>query len=329
MPRLHTPVADRATALRLPTHRQLGLHTEILRPADLELEPLFSHVRDAAVVADLDTCRIALWNPAAERIFGWSAAEAVGESLEVLLAPAVLDLHKAGMFVERPVEVPAATRRGDEIRVELSFVALHYPAAPGRYVLALLRELAHSSERASVRARVVQARAERVRRDLESLATRESIETRMLQLNFERVNLVPIVSREVARLRERGLPHKLNVAVPQGLTATADAARIEQLVETLLEHAVARCPRGCWIDVDLRRPLVGIARLEVHDFGRALSEEQRRELEGGGHANPRLALARAIVEVHGGTLAFEFPADGGVRVVATLPTHPGRVTRGA
>ena len=35
-----------------------------------------------------------------------------------------------------------------------------------------------------------------------------------------------------------------------------------------------------------------------------------------------LYISRKIVELHGGTLAAEFPPDGGTRMVVTLPTRP-------
>ena len=44
------------------------------RPQDLGIGHLFERVRDAVIVADAQTGRIALWNPAAERIFGYSRA---------------------------------------------------------------------------------------------------------------------------------------------------------------------------------------------------------------------------------------------------------------
>ena len=35
-------------------------------------------------------------------------------------------------------------------------------------------------------------------------------------------------------------------------------------------------------------------------------------------------VARHIVERHGGSLAVEFPPEGGVRTILTLPTRGGR-----
>jgi signal transduction histidine kinase len=56
--------------------------------------------------------------------------------------------------------------------------------------------------------------------------------------------------------------------------------------------------------------------------GRPLSAAARERLLGGDRG---LALCRHIVEQHGGTLHVDFPDQGGVRVVATLPTQRGRV----
>jgi signal transduction histidine kinase len=117
----------------------------------------------------------------------------------------------------------------------------------------------------------------------------------------------------------------VNTAAPQGLTALVDPERIEQVIQMLLDQALARCPRGCWVDVDLRRPLVGLARLEIRDYGPLGPIDSRQRPARTAESGRELALARAIVALHGGTLNFEFPYDGGVRAVMTLPTQRGRV----
>jgi K+-sensing histidine kinase KdpD len=136
---------------------------------------------------------------------------------------------------------------------------------------------------------------------------------------------VPLVGRVVAQMRARGTPCKLNVALPQGLTALVDPFRIEQVLRTLLEGAMRRNPRGCWVDLDLRRPLAGQARMEIRDIGRPVTDAVRQRLQDVSSADRGLALSRLLVEQHGGTLNVEFPADGGVWVIVTLPTQHGRV----
>ena len=171
----------------------------------------------------------------------------------------------------------------------------------------------------------MEARTARVRRILDELATLAAANAHTLELRPERINLVPLVNRVVAQMRMRGTPCKLNVAMPQGLTALVDPFRIEQVLRTLLEEAMRRNPRGCWVDVEMRRPLVGLARIEVRDLGRPVSAAVRQRLQDGSSADRGLALSRQIVEQHGGSLGVEFPPDGGVCVVLTLPTQRGRV----
>src|SRR5258708_35392967 len=63
------------------------------RETDLGLGQLFVHTRDAVVVGNVTTGRIALWNPAAERLFGWTAAEAIGSPCGLVIPAAVVRLH--------------------------------------------------------------------------------------------------------------------------------------------------------------------------------------------------------------------------------------------
>jgi signal transduction histidine kinase len=160
----------------------------------------------------------------------------------------------------------------------------------------------------------------------DELVLSTGIEANAIELRPERINLVPLVGRVVAEMRSRATASRINLAVPQGLTALVDPARIEQVIRTLVEHAMARNPRGCWIDVELKRPLVGLARLEVRDVGRPVSDAVRRQIEGSA-SQRALAVCRHIVERHGGTLSVELDqsAGGGVRIVIMLPTQRGRV----
>jgi signal transduction histidine kinase len=40
-----------------------------------------------------------------------------------------------------------------------------------------------------------------------------------------------------------------------------------------------------------------------------------------------LYISRQIVDLHGGSIAADFPADGGTRFVVTLPTGHGETLR--
>ena len=84
---------------------------------------------DAFVCADSHS-RITLWNRAAEAMFGWSAAEALGQSLDLIIPQVHRKGHHAGVarmrarepskLVGQTVEVPALCKAGHEIPIELS-----------------------------------------------------------------------------------------------------------------------------------------------------------------------------------------------------------------
>ena len=180
------------------------------------------------------------------------------------------------------------------------------PAEPGR--LALL-------------AQVVEYRTADVEHALEQMLDMTDIQTGAFELRSQRVNLVPLLSRLVAEARGRGDVHRLNFRAPQGLTALCDADRIEAVVRDLINRAIRRNPRGCWIDIDLRRPLAGTALIEVRDYGRPLSHRERERYEHAFAEDRGWVVNRHIVEQHGGNLALELPPEGGVRVSLSLPTH--------
>jgi diguanylate cyclase (GGDEF)-like protein/PAS domain S-box-containing protein len=89
----------------------------------------------AAVAPDAIICadganRIISWNKAAEGIFGYAAAEAVGQPLNIIVPPAYRAMHEAGLkrviagqptkLVGSLVTVPACRRDGTEFPIELS-----------------------------------------------------------------------------------------------------------------------------------------------------------------------------------------------------------------
>ena len=112
---------------------------------------LFWLTHEAVVGADLDSERIVLWNPSAERIFGYSAAEALGMALDRLVPDALRDAHHAGIRRFRntgearlvggpPVEVPAVAKDGSVRIVALSLTAIDSEGLE-RHVVAVVRDV--------------------------------------------------------------------------------------------------------------------------------------------------------------------------------------------
>src|ERR687895_1404474 len=130
---------------------------ERLRPEDLGFGRLFERVRDAVIVADARTQRIVLWNPAAEKMFGHSTAEALELRVEALVPENLKDDHRAGIaryaetghgpYVDSdaPLDLPAVRKDGEEISVELSLSPISpvddADGGEGQFVLAIIRNV--------------------------------------------------------------------------------------------------------------------------------------------------------------------------------------------
>ena len=61
----------------------------------IDFEQLVDAVGDAVVVADASGA-ITLWNPAAERMFGYTEAEALGQSLDIIIPERLRGRHWDG-----------------------------------------------------------------------------------------------------------------------------------------------------------------------------------------------------------------------------------------
>src|SRR5918997_896828 len=127
------------------------------RPQDLGIGHLFERVRDAVIVADAQTGRIVLWNPAATEIFGYSVSEALEMEVAELVPERLRERHRAGLARYREtgrgpyidsrelLELPAMRNTGEEIRIEMSLspiVPVHDVGdEERRYALAVVRDI--------------------------------------------------------------------------------------------------------------------------------------------------------------------------------------------
>jgi PAS domain S-box-containing protein len=127
--------------------------SERLRPQDLGFGKLFERIQDAVIVADAKTQRIVLWNPAAARMFGYSASEAAGLRVEALVPDQLKEEHRAGIaryaktghgpYIDSdvPLELPAVRKDGEHIWVELSLSPIEPEGGEGRFALAIIRDI--------------------------------------------------------------------------------------------------------------------------------------------------------------------------------------------
>jgi PAS domain S-box-containing protein len=104
--------------------------------SEIELHQLVEAIGDAVIVADRNGA-IALWNPAAERIFGFTETEALGRSLDLIIPERQREKHWNGYnmtmqtgqtrYATDILRVPALHKEGHRLSIAFT-VALLYSA---------------------------------------------------------------------------------------------------------------------------------------------------------------------------------------------------------
>ena len=113
------------------------------------IRTITNSAQDAILMMDPEGC-ISFWNPAAERIFGYSAEEAMGQNLHRLLAPRqyyeyyinAFGQFKAtgsGYATGKTFELKACHRNGKEFPIELSLSSIQLEE--GWHALGILRDI--------------------------------------------------------------------------------------------------------------------------------------------------------------------------------------------
>jgi PAS domain S-box-containing protein len=353
--------------------------------SEARLAAIVAFSDDAIVSKDLNG-RIMTWNAAAERLFGYTAEEAIGQSITILIPKdrlseetEVLTRIRAGLSVEHYETVrqhkdghlidisltvsPIRTAEGVVIgaskiarditeqrrlraieeeasRLKDEFLAVlsHELRTPLNTVLGYTRMLRRDDKRMSEtqRARALDA----LERNADSLShlvgdilDTSRIVTGKLQITLAETAIGDVIQAALDTIRP-GADMKgvaIEATVPAGLIVLADRDRLMQVLWNLLSNAVKFTPAGGRIVVRVEASptsvIVSVADTGVgipaehlaHVFQRFWQGQTGTSREFGG-LGVGLALARHLVELHGGEIAArsEGPGRGSVFTV-TLP----------
>lgn len=128
---------------------------------DETLAELLRQLADTVVIADADGT-VTFWNDAATRLFGWSAHEALGRSLDLIIPERVRARHWAGYYQtmatghtsygDRLLEVPALHRDGRTLSIAFTVSLIH--EADGATPTAIAAVLRDDTERWQERRRL-------------------------------------------------------------------------------------------------------------------------------------------------------------------------------
>jgi PAS domain S-box-containing protein len=115
----------------------------------VDFEQLVEAVGDAIVVADPNGA-ITLWNPAAERLFGFTPAEALGKSLDLIIPERLRERHWAGYrktmatgetrYGHDVLRVPAVHKDGRALSIAFTVGLLGGPQRETTGIVAVIRD---------------------------------------------------------------------------------------------------------------------------------------------------------------------------------------------
>ena len=139
-------------------------------PSPVDLQQLVSALGDAIVIADAGG-KIIVWNPAAERIFGYAQGEALGNSLDIITPQRLQQRHWDGYhktmatgitrYGSDVLRVPAVHKDGHAMSIAFTVAMLYTPEHKVSSIVAVIRdESSRFQEDRKLRARVAELEAQ-------------------------------------------------------------------------------------------------------------------------------------------------------------------------
>lgn len=348
-PRAFSPApADAASSASL---------SDLADPGDLGVGVLFDRLLDAIVIARLSTGRIVLWNRAAEKLFGFTADEVIGKSIEILMPSPIAAVHTAGMErylrtghglivdADGPVEMPARKRNGEEIRVELRLSEL-VSRGGDRYAVAVIRDAMLRKQLELTNLELVQARVTRseaetelterdemlgavastldghpTEEDLQRLATTLAAFRRLhsgqVAVRCIDADLVDILNGAGDAARRHAGGRRLLIHTPTNAPVSCDPMQVRKVLDEVFDEAIRRTRDGARVEAHLVVVSPRLVQLTIRS-------------DAGGDTRPPgagLQLSRTLIQRQSGTLTTSISSGGSLEAVMTLPGSPHAIRR--
>jgi len=175
--------------------------------------------------------------------------------------------------------------------------------------------------------------AERLDRIVGNLLSLSRIEAGALTPERQAFAVDELVAERLRRLAPLFKDVRVQVDIPADLPfVDGDYTQLDQVVTNLLENAARHAPPGSLVRISAanRDEMVEIrfedAGIGVPEWERQRIFEPFRKGEGSRSSGVGLAICKAIVEAHGGTIDVERTPGGGATFVVTLPVREVRAT---
>jgi signal transduction histidine kinase len=242
------------------------------------------------------------------------------------------DLNERRRQLERQ---NAQLRQSEQLKSELVSIVSHEIRTPLASVLGftsvlLQRDLDPESERRYLE--IIDAQGRRLAALLNDFLDVQRIEEGRFELAHTPVDLRDLVREQIALFAAGSERHEIDADLPdeEQLVVVGDADRLAQVLGNLLSNAIKYSPEGGRVHVTGERTN-GAVRIGVTDEGigippshqdRIFTKFFRGDAAASGIAGSGLglALARAIVEAHGGWIGFTSHVGQGTTFSIELPT---------
>lgn len=266
----------------------------------------------------------------------------LGRDREVVVPRLPERRDEIGMLARAISDMSAALRQRIDAVESFAADVAHEIKNP----LASLRSALESMERVSdpgLRRQLLDIAShdvQRIDRLVTEIADASRIDAELSRTTFEPVDMVKLVLALVAARDSRGVNGANRIEVTHRGAGTCvvpgDAARLERVLENLLDNAVSFSPAPATIEIDILCDDGHVA-IAVSDHGPGIAPDAREKVferfhslrpageDFGSHSGLGLAIARTIVEAHYGTLSAENRSDGqpGARLAIDLPAWEG------
>lgn len=160
------------------------------------------------------------------------------------------------------------------------------------------------------------------------------IDAGVLELRHDWIDLREIAERLVSAARRRGATQRFEVRLPADLALVrADATLVEQAIGNVVANAVVHTPKETqiWIDAVVTDEAVSLhvtddgpgiaATALIHIFDKFSKAAGSPAADGGESTGLGLAIARGIMDAHGGSIRAESPVENGrgARFILSFP----------
>lgn len=182
---------------------------------------------------------------------------------------------------------------------------------------------------------IISDEAQRLERLINDLLDLSMIETKQVQMRFKQVDISKVIQDTITVLHPYAQKQnvKMEVYIPRDLPlVNADEDRLRQVLTNLVDNAIKYSREGGKVKIKVNRN-EGEIRVTVIDNGVGIPENELNRIferfyrvgkgRGAKHGGRGLglAIAKHIVEAHGGTIVARSNLGKGSRFIFTIPTE--------